>query len=53
MIDHETTTFDREEPVVKNPTEARQGSNRAPVHYVLLGGLSLAGLAFLLMFFVH
>lgn len=41
------------EPIVKDATDARQGTDRAPVIYVLAGGMALATVAFMLMFTVH
>ena len=45
--------MDHEEPVVLDKTEARQGSNRAPLHYVLYGGLTLVIVAFALIYFLR
>ncbi len=45
--------MDREEPVVLNKTEARQGTNRAPLHYVLYGGLALVIIAFALIYLLR
>ncbi|MEJ0094433.1 MAG: hypothetical protein WDN46_13635 [Methylocella sp.] len=45
--------MDQEPQVVLNKTEARQGSNRAPLHYVLYGGLALVIVAFALIYLLH
>ncbi len=42
-----------ETPIVKNEVEARQGTNKAPMQYVLFGGLALALICFVLMFLVR
>ncbi len=52
-MDHESPIIDRERPIVKEATDARQGTNRPGVIYVLIGGMALATLAFLAMFLVH
>ena len=52
-MEHEAFVIDREKPIVKTPTEARQGTNRPPVLFVLIGGMALATVAFLLMFLVR
>jgi hypothetical protein len=52
-MEHETNIVYRERPIVKEATDAREGTNRAPVLYVLVGGMALATVAFLAMFLVH
>lgn len=52
-MDQDTYIRNAETPIVKNKTEARQGTNKAPVHYVLFGGLALAAISFIFMFFMH
>ncbi len=51
--DYGDTSRDQDDPIVKNKVEARQGTNRAPMQYVLLGGLVLVTISFVLMFLVH
>ncbi|VTZ24923.1 conserved hypothetical protein [Methylocella tundrae] len=52
-MDQHTYARDAETPIVRNKTEARQGTNRAPMHYVLFGGLALVIISFALMFLIH
>lgn len=52
-MEQQTSTIGREEPIKKNPVEARQGTNKPPVLFVLIGGMALATVAFLLMFLVR
>ena len=50
---HETNIFNRERTGVSEAAAAREGSGRAPAHYVLIGGMALAAIALLAMFLVH
>ncbi|MGA2636908.1 hypothetical protein [Methylocella sp.] len=52
-MERETHVVDREQPIVKDATDARQGATRQGVIYVLIGGMALATVAFLAMFLVH
>ncbi len=52
-MDHDAQFGNAEAPIVKNKVEARQGTNKAPMQYVLIGGLALATISFALMFLVH
>jgi hypothetical protein len=52
-MEHEAFVIGKEKPIVKTPTEVRQGTDRPPVLFVLVGGMALATVAFLLMFFVR
>ncbi len=52
-MERETHVVEREAPIVKDATDARQGTNRPGVIYVLIGGMALATVAFLAMFLVH
>lgn len=45
--------MDQEPQVVLSKTDARQGSNRAPLHYVLYGSLALVVIAFALIYLLH
>jgi hypothetical protein len=49
-MDADLRTKKHETPIVKNQIEAKQGTNRAPMLYVLLGGLALVVISFALMF---
>jgi hypothetical protein len=49
---HETNIFNRERTSL-GEAGAREGSGRAPAHYVLIGGMMLAVIALLAMFLVH
>ncbi len=49
-MDSDLRTRDPETPIVKNEIEAKQGTNRAPMLYVLIGGLVLVVISFALMF---
>jgi hypothetical protein len=49
---HETNIFNRERTSV-GEAGTREGPDRAPAHYVLMGGMALAVIALLAMFLVH
>lgn len=52
-MDTDLRTRKPEEPIVKNEIGAKQGTNKVPMQYVLIGGLALAVISFVLMFLAH